>query len=98
MADQHEQQITGSADYPVADDGYFVKRGPRRYAGVWSPWAVGVGAVISGDVFGWNLGLDSGGFGGLFDATIIIAVMSVGVCYSIADHSAARVTFRAGGR
>ncbi len=37
----------------VADD-YFEDRGLRRYAGVWSLWALGVGAVISGDFFGWN--------------------------------------------
>ncbi len=35
---------------------YFVKRGLRRYAGVASLWALGVGAVISGHYSGWNLG------------------------------------------
>ena len=33
--------------------------------GVGSLWALGVGAVISGDFFGWNFGLAAGGFGGL---------------------------------
>ena len=31
---------------------YFRERALRRYAGVWSLWALGVGAVISGDFFG----------------------------------------------
>ncbi len=79
----------GSVTYRQADDKYFEKRGLRRYAGVWSLWALGVGAVISGDFFGWNFGLAAGGFGGLFYATIIIAVMYVGLCYSLAEMSPA---------
>jgi NAD(P)-dependent dehydrogenase (short-subunit alcohol dehydrogenase family) len=37
----------------------------KRYAGVWSLWALGVGAVISGHYSGWNLGIASGGWGGM---------------------------------
>jgi len=54
-----EQQ---SYDSVSAD--YFAKRGLRRYAGVASLWALGVGAVISGHHSGWNLGLMAGGWGG----------------------------------
>ena len=68
---------------------YFKKRELKRYAGVWSLWALGVGAVISGDFFGWNFGLSVGGFGGLLIATIVIAAMYVGMCYSIAEMSPA---------
>ena len=46
------------------DKDYFEKRGLQRYAGVWSLWALGVGAVISGHYSGWNFGL-SAGFGGM---------------------------------
>ena len=70
-------------------DEYFADRGLRRYAGVWSLWALGVGAVISGDFFGWNFGLASGGFGGLLIATLIITVMYTGLCFSIAEMAAA---------
>jgi ethanolamine permease len=73
---------------PVADH-YFAERGLRRYAGVWSLWALGVGAVISGDFFGWNFGLAAGGFGGLLAATVIITVMYAGLCFSIAEMTAA---------
>ncbi|MFT5143533.1 MAG: ethanolamine permease [Rhodothermales bacterium] len=79
----------GSVTYRQAEDGYFKDRGLKRYAGVWSLWALGVGAVISGDFFGWNFGLDVGGFGGLLAATAIVAVMYVGMCYSIAEMSPA---------
>ena len=43
--------------YTTVDQTYFEKRGLRRYAGVWSLWALGVGAVISGHFSGWNFGL-----------------------------------------
>lgn len=51
--------------------------------------ALGVGAVISGDFFGWQFGLSSGGFGGLLIAVVVIAVMYVCMVYSIAEMSAA---------
>ena len=86
MAD--EQSVQGVTYENVGAD-YFEKRGLRRYAGVWSLWALGVGAVISGDFFGWNFGLTSGGFGGLLIATLIITVMYLGLCYSIAEMSPA---------
>lgn len=75
--------------YRDADDDYFQKRQLKRVAGVLSLWALGVGAVISGDFFGWNFGLDSGGFGGLLVATIVITIMYIGLCYSIAEMSPA---------
>jgi len=75
--------------YVRVADRYFSERGLRRYAGVWSLWALGVGAVISGDFFGWNFGLAAGGFGGLFLATVIITVMYAGLCFSIAEMAAA---------
>lgn len=75
--------------YESVDQDYFDKRGLRRYAGVWSLWALGVGAVISGDFFGWNFGLAVGGFGGLLAATVIITVMYAGLCACIAEMSPA---------
>jgi ethanolamine permease len=75
--------------YHEVDDEYFGKRQLKRHARVWSLWALGVGAVISGDFFGWNFGLGAGGFGGLLIATVIITVMYAGVCFSIAEMSPA---------
>ena len=88
MSDSEKRKI-GSVEYHVAGADYFEKRGLKRYAGVWSLWALGVGAVISGDFFGWNFGLGVGGFGGLAVATVIIAIMYVGMCFSIAEMSPA---------
>ncbi|MGD8606844.1 MAG: ethanolamine permease [Myxococcales bacterium] len=75
--------------YVSVGDHYFGERALRRYAGVWSLWALGVGAVISGDFFGWNFGLASGGFGGLLIATCIITIMYAGLCFSIAEMTSA---------
>ena len=84
----NNKQPTG-VSYEVQDKAYFERRGLKRYAGIWSLWALGVGAVISGDFFGWNFGLTAGGFGGMFVATVIIAVMYVCMCYGIAEMSPA---------
>ena len=79
----------GSVTYREVGEEYFEQRGLRRHAGAWSLWALGVGAVISGDFYGWNAGLSTGGFGGLLIATAVIAVMYYGLCYCIAEMSPA---------
>ena len=78
----------GGVSYAQAGAEYFEKRILRKHARAWSLWALGVGAVISGDFFGWNFGLGVGGFGGLAIATAIIAVMYIAMCYSIAEMAA----------
>src|SRR5918996_2943838 len=90
MADKFDivERIEGVI-YRKAGGDYFQRRQLKRVAGVLSLWALGVGAVISGDFFGWNFGLDSGGFGGLLVATIFITIMYVGLCYSIAEMAPA---------
>ena len=74
--------------YTKVDKSYFEQRGLRRYAGVWSLWALGVGAVISGHFSGWNFGLAQG-WGSLLIATIIISVMYLGLTFSLAEMSPA---------
>jgi ethanolamine permease len=83
-----ESRKHGAITYRETDDDYFVKRKLRRHAGVWSLWALGVAAVISGDFFGWQFGL-AYGFGGLLVATVVITLMYFGLCYSIAEMSPA---------
>ena len=87
MAQQRRR--VGSVAYEEAGPQYFAKRLLKRHAAFWSLWSLGVAAVISGDFYGWNLGLDAGGFGGLLIATIFIAVMYYGLCFSIAEMSPA---------
>jgi ethanolamine permease len=83
-----EGRKVGGVTYREAGAEYFDQRKLRRHAGVWSLWALGVAAVISGDFFGWNFGL-AYGFGGLLIATVIVTVMYYGLCFSIAEMSPA---------
>jgi ethanolamine permease len=80
---------TGGVEYSAVEPGYFEKRVLRKHARAFHLWALGVGAVISGDFFGWNFGLGAGGFGGMLLATGIITVMYIGLCFSIAEMSPA---------
>ena len=84
-----EQRKVGSVTYQQVGEDYFQKRGLKRHAAFWGLWSLGVGAVISGDYYGWNLGLAEGGFGGLLIATIVVAIMYYGLCFSIAEMSPA---------
>lgn len=80
---------TSGVEYTAVGADYFEKRKLKPYARVIHLWALGVGAVISGDFFGWNFGLGVGGFSGLLIATMIITVMYIGLCFSIAEMSPA---------
>src|SRR5436190_20074563 len=78
-----------SVAYARKDADYFAKRELRRVAGPWKLWARGVAAVISGEFSGWNLGLSAGGFVGLAIATVVITVMYLFLCLSLAEMAAA---------
>ncbi|HEX6638503.1 MAG TPA: amino acid permease [Steroidobacteraceae bacterium] len=79
---------SGGVSYKQVGSDYFEKRGLRRYAKVWSLWALGVGAVISGHYSGWNFGLVNG-FGSMLVAGLIIAAMYWGLIFSLAEMSPA---------
>jgi len=84
----NEQAPSGGVSYKQVGADYFEKRGLRRYAKVWSLWALGVGAVISGHYSGWNFGLVNG-FGSMLAAGLIIAAMYWGLIFSLAEMSPA---------
>lgn len=75
--------------YQTVTPNYFARRGLRRYAGFFSLWALGVGAVISGHYSGWNLGLLAGGWGGYVLAACLIAIMYLGLVFCIAEMASA---------
>ncbi len=83
------REIGGGVAYEQVGAEYLAQRRLRKSAGWMLLWALGVGAVISGDFFGWNYGLAAGGFGGLLLATLVVAVMYLCMVYSIAELSAA---------
>src|SRR4051812_26793225 len=84
----NEQSSSGGVSYKQVGSDYFEKRGLKRYAKVWSLWALGVGAVISGHYSGWNFGL-ANGFGSMLVALFIIAAMYWGLVFSLAEMSPA---------
>jgi ethanolamine permease len=83
------KRVVGHVSYENVDASYLERRGLRRHTRVWHLWALGVGAVISGEFYGWNFGLEARGFWGLFAAAVVITVMYFGLVYSIAEMSAA---------
>jgi ethanolamine permease len=89
MSEQQGQVSYEGVSYEKVGEEYFQKRTLRRYAGVGSLWALGVGAVISGHFSGWNFGLAPGGFGGFLAAAILIGLMYVCLCYCLAEMSPA---------
>ncbi len=84
-----KRKDSGVARYENVDDKYLEDRQLQKSAGWKLLWALGVGAVISGDYFGWNFGLAAGGFWGMTIATLLMAVMYVCMVFSIAELSAA---------
>jgi ethanolamine permease len=52
-------------------------------------WAIGVGLVISGEYFGWNLGWAVAGTIGLLIATIVVTIMYVTFIFSYTELTAA---------
>jgi ethanolamine permease len=76
-------------NYDNVDQQYLEQRQLKASAGWILLWAMGVGAVISGDFYGWNYGLENSGFGGLLVATGIMAVMYFCMVFTVAELSAA---------
>ncbi len=89
MLQPQSENARGTVRYEAVDHTYLAQRKLRKSAGWVMLWAMGVGAVISGDYFGWNYGLAAGGFGGLLLATLVISIMYVCMVYCIAELSAA---------
>ena len=52
-------------------------------------WGLGVGYVISGNYFGWNLGLQAGGTMGLAIATAFVILLYITFTYSYAELACA---------
>jgi ethanolamine permease len=80
---------TQGVDYEHVETKYLEERRLKRHAGPILLWGLGVGAVISGDYFGWNFGLSAGGFLGLAIATFLVALKYVTMMFSISELSVA---------
>jgi ethanolamine permease len=80
---------SGGIQYENVNEEYLKKRTLDKKAGWILLWGLGVGAVISGDYFGWNFGLASGGFWGLAIATVLMAFMYLTMMFTLAELSTA---------
>src|SRR5260221_4441005 len=90
------RQMTKRSARSVVPAEFVERRVLGRFAGPWSLWALGVSIVIPGEFSGWNYGLITGGFGGLLVATLVVVVMYLCLCFSLAEMSAA-MPFAGGG-
>ncbi|HIM29181.1 MAG TPA: ethanolamine permease, partial [Planctomycetes bacterium] len=52
-------------------------------------WGLGVGYVISGEYFGWNLGLPVGGTYGMLLAFVLVTIMYITFVFSYAEMACA---------
>lgn len=67
---------------------YFAQRQLKKGAVGWLLLVgLGVAYVISGDFAGWNFGLAQGGWGGMFIATVIVAIMYLCMCLAMSEMS-----------
>lgn len=65
---------------------YFEKRQLKQGTVGWLLLVgLGVAYVISGDFAGWNFGLAQGGWGGMFIATVVVAIMYLCMCLSMSE-------------
>jgi ethanolamine permease len=89
VASEGRRHVRG-AEYERAGTEYMEHRQLKAGAAGWVLLAgLGVAYVISGDFAGWNFGLAEGGWGGLFIATILMAVMYTCMVLGLAELSSA---------
>ncbi|CAN5366572.1 ethanolamine permease [soil metagenome] len=70
------------------DSEYFQQRQLKKGVAGWVLLVgLGVAYVISGDYAGWNFGLAQGGWGGMLLATLLMAMMYLCLCFSLAELS-----------
>lgn len=76
----------GGVEYEHVERSYFEHRQLKRGAAGWMLLVgLGVAYVISGDFAGWNFGLEQGGWGGLFIASLLMATMYTCMCFALAE-------------
>lgn len=89
MSGMLAKKIKGLVSYQNVHESYLRQRRLTGNAGWFLLWGFGVGAVISGDFYGWNYGLAAAGFWGMTIATVLMTVMYVCLIYTLAELAAA---------
>lgn len=84
---EHNKINDGSTLSSETND-YFAQRQLKQGAVGWILLVgLGVAYVISGDFAGWNFGLAQGGWGGMFVATVVVAIMYLCMCLAMSEMS-----------
>lgn len=83
------QKFKGWVSYQTVHESFLRQRQLKGNAGWFLLWGFGVGAVISGDFYGWNYGLAAAGFWGMAIATFLMTIMYVCLIYTLAELAAA---------
>lgn len=85
---KQESVIVASLESPETAADYFAKRQLKKGAVGWLLLVgLGVAYVISGDFAGWNFGLAQAGWGGMFIATVVVALMYLCMCLAMSEMS-----------
>lgn len=89
MASTLKNRIQGLHNTDAGTANYFQQRELKKGAVGWILLiGLGVSFVISGDFAGWNFGLAHGGWGGMVLASLLMAVLYLCLCFSLAELSA----------
>ena len=83
------KNFKGLVSYQNVHESYLRQRRLTGNTGWFLLWGFGIGAVISGDFYGWNYGLAAAGFWGMTIATVLMTVMYVCLVYTLAELAAA---------
>lgn len=90
MSDQHPTGPGGTSPGAAEGGEYLEKRQLQRGQAGWVLLAgLGVAYVISGDFAGWNFGLESGGWGGLLVALVLMGTMYFAMIFALAEMASA---------
>ncbi|MCH7294831.1 ethanolamine permease [Acinetobacter higginsii] len=82
----NQEPISALSASATSSEDYFAQRKLKQGAVGWLLLiGLGVAYVISGDFAGWNFGIAQGGWGGMFVATAVVAVMYLCLCLAMSE-------------
>ncbi len=86
MEQANSVSVPPSTSAEISSAEYFSQRQLKQGTVGWLLLiGLGVAYVISGDFAGWNFGIAQGGWGGMFVATILVAIMYLCLCLSMSE-------------
>jgi ethanolamine permease len=87
--DEVVREVVGAADLRPEEAAYLEKHALRKPLRVPDVWALGVGVVITGAYFGWNLGLKDNGPVAMLVASLVVCLLYLMWVLALAELSVA---------